>query len=454
MYAQAATFVLSYIEYGLSHDPESDYKAQLDQTNLSSTIRTQGNHGAKNSNISLYIGGQQNLEFDLDHFMYDSDNSNRGVVGHRNHLISPAKKSMGFGFTNGQNYGSRGAVYVDSGEYMNSTLLKDTVVAWPSTYQPIDAFRTLGDNLPVFSVQFGYQFTGSSKFSFSNANITLKRLNDGVTIPLAYKNIDEGFYHVITFSPANTHQYKVGEVYEVTITGVTKGGTNYPINYTVEFIDDTVQKELTSIAFNKLPKKLNYVSGEKLDLSGNVMKLTYSDGSTELKELPLTYVSGFNPETNSYGTQRVTVDYQGFKAQYNVTVTRFKDILLNHWAYTPIETLAQLGIISGFPDQTFRPNANLTRAEAAKMIVGAINLDITGASSNFTDVPSTSWAYGFISAAKEAGIISGYLDGSFKPNGQITRAEISKMIVNAFNVQNGTNIVSFSDVPSTSWRMI
>jgi amidase len=109
--------------------------------------------------------------------------------------------------------------------------------------------------------------------------------------------------------------------------------------------------------------------------------------------------------------------------------------------------LVGLGIINGYSDNTFRPNNTLTRAQAAIMIVRAIGLSTEGVSSSFTDVPPTHAAYKFISAAYQAGIINGYSDGTFKPNANVTRAQIAIMVQRAFNVQASETIITFTDVP-------
>lgn len=88
-----------------------------------------------------------------------------------------------------------------------------------------------------------------------------------------------------------------------------------------------------------------------------------------------------------------------------------------------INYLANQGLIKGFPDGTFRPNAGLTRAEAAALLVRAVKVNTMAAAPRFVDVNSNHWAAASIEAAATAGLISGYPDNTFRPNAFLTRAE-------------------------------
>lgn len=98
--------------------------------------------------------------------------------------------------------------------------------------------------------------------------------------------------------------------------------------------------------------------------------------------------------------------------------------------------LADLGIISGYPDGTFKPDNLVTRAEFAKMIVCMLGLDaaaksLEGEAVPFADVDADHWAAGYINVAQMMGIVNGYEDGTFRPEGNITYAEALKMVLAA-----------------------
>ncbi len=98
--------------------------------------------------------------------------------------------------------------------------------------------------------------------------------------------------------------------------------------------------------------------------------------------------------------------------------------------------LADLGIISGYPDGTFKPDNLVTRAEFAKMIVCMLGLEsaaksLKGEAVPFADVDADDWAAGYINVAQMMGIVNGYEDGTFRPQDNITYAEALKMVLAA-----------------------
>lgn len=107
----------------------------------------------------------------------------------------------------------------------------------------------------------------------------------------------------------------------------------------------------------------------------------------------------------------------------------FKDIA-GHWAKSAIERAVNLGFINGYADGTFRPNAQVTRAEYAAMLVRALDLPLKeGGKLTFKDAGSVpGWATDYVAAAVEAGIITGYEDHTFRASKPIKRSEIAVMI--------------------------
>jgi alpha-tubulin suppressor-like RCC1 family protein len=205
--------------------------------------------------------------------------------------------------------------------------------------------------------------------------------------------------------------------------------------------------QVKTISISQLPTKLNYIQGVDLDPTGGQISVITYEGSVSTLPLTAGMLSGYDPYSPVYGPQTVTVTYQGVSTTFEVYLNRFIDVPYGHRNYTHINALVGLGIINGYSDNTFRPNNTLTRAQAAIMIVRAIGLSTEGVSSNFTDVPPTHAAYKFISAAYQAGIINGYSDGTFRPNANVTRAQIAIMVQRAFNVQASGTIITFTDVP-------
>jgi len=111
--------------------------------------------------------------------------------------------------------------------------------------------------------------------------------------------------------------------------------------------------------------------------------------------------------------------------------------LNGHWAKAAIERAAALGITSGYPDGTFRPGNKVTRAEFTTMITRAFTLQsTTGITPAFADAAKLpQWAKTSIAEAAAAGIVTGYADGTFRPNQLITRTEMTAILVRVLDLQ-------------------
>ena len=109
----------------------------------------------------------------------------------------------------------------------------------------------------------------------------------------------------------------------------------------------------------------------------------------------------------------------------------FMDVDANLWYNQYVSYLEKYDIIEGYNDGSFKPDAPITRAEFVTMCARFYSLfDKTTESKNnkFTDVSSSHWAYKFINSATAMSWINGYSDGSFKPDNNITRAEVVAIV--------------------------
>ncbi|MDO4542700.1 MAG: S-layer homology domain-containing protein, partial [Bacillota bacterium] len=101
-----------------------------------------------------------------------------------------------------------------------------------------------------------------------------------------------------------------------------------------------------------------------------------------------------------------------------------------HWGLDAINYLSDLGAITGYPDGTFKPDNNITRAEFAAIIARMSDFtpDEKLSDVKFSDVKEGSWYYDYVMELAKAGILNGYTDGTFKPNDMIARSEIAKIL--------------------------
>ncbi|WP_145948486.1 Ig-like domain-containing protein [Paenibacillus sp. Y412MC10] len=118
-----------------------------------------------------------------------------------------------------------------------------------------------------------------------------------------------------------------------------------------------------------------------------------------------------------------------------------------HWAEASIKQAAGTGIVTGYPDGTFKPGKTVTRAEFAVMLVNRLGLKKTGAELTFIDSASIgAWAQNAVAQVVQLGMMKGYENGTFRPNEEITRAEIAVTITNAVGqISKDTPEAGFAD---------
>ncbi len=125
-----------------------------------------------------------------------------------------------------------------------------------------------------------------------------------------------------------------------------------------------------------------------------------------------------------------------------------------HWAQATIQKWVDEGRISGYTDGSFKPNANITRAEFVKLVNGLIDYD-TKENISFVDVKTGDWFYEAVSIANEIGYISGYPDKSFRPNDNITREQAAAILSRVQYLGENTDVAkNFSDNEKiSSWAL-
>jgi hypothetical protein len=208
-----------------------------------------------------------------------------------------------------------------------------------------------------------------------------------------------------------------------------------------------------------------YVTDDVYTSGMNVPVYVYAnDGMTSVASV--VYGTYIGNGRYSFTTSVPTVTYNTYHYLQYGTVTKkvyaisFKD-LAGHWSKKEVEALASNLVVKGTGDNMFSPNRNITRAEFAALIVRALGLDATGTTSSFTDVAAGKWYTAAVATAAKAGIITGYVDGTFKPNANVSRSEISAMISRALKyagkdvtlsaTQVSAALAKFSDAGTLGW---
>ena len=175
------------------------------------------------------------------------------------------------------------------------------------------------------------------------------------------------------------------------------------------------------------------------------------------------YVQGYpdgrvKPQNNITRAEVATIFYRlltdDARDYFYSTDSGFSDVKPGDWYNTAVSTMVQAGILNGYSDGTFKPNASITRAEfatiAARFLSNPYSLK-----DRFTDTEGH-WAEVYINRAAEVGWINGYTDGSFKPDQAITRAEAVTLVNNVLGRAPHADymlddMVTWPDNPKSAW---
>ncbi|MEE1132934.1 MAG: S-layer homology domain-containing protein [Caryophanon sp.] len=131
----------------------------------------------------------------------------------------------------------------------------------------------------------------------------------------------------------------------------------------------------------------------------------------------------------------------------------FPDVPTTHGHFDTINELAERNIVQGFPDGTFKPGQAVTRGQAAKMIAGILGLDTVNVENpNFKDIKTSFQYYGAIAALVDEGIINGYEDGTYRPDATLTRGHMAKILTRAFKLEQDENVAPFTDIALSEYR--
>lgn len=168
----------------------------------------------------------------------------------------------------------------------------------------------------------------------------------------------------------------------------------------------------------------------------------------------------FRPENNATRAEIVTIIAR-ISPDYSNTLfylSDFNDLDVGGWYLNYLGFASQKGITSGYEDGSFRPHSNMTRAEFSTIIANFLNLAPSYGTS-FSDTGGH-WASGYIEALYNIGIINGYVDNTFRPDAPITRAEVVKVIngatgkiANRFLINSNISKyqVPFVDIDPSHW---
>lgn len=138
----------------------------------------------------------------------------------------------------------------------------------------------------------------------------------------------------------------------------------------------------------------------------------------------------FRPEAPLMRSEAIAMIVRAFGLTDQQGIS-YPDVPANHWAGQDIARAVKAGIATGYPDGTFRPDRYITRVEMAQMLGNALQLEPLDIDPGFRDIPDDYWASGMLAALKQSKTLTGYPDGTFRPNNTASRAEFANLLYKA-----------------------
>lgn len=285
-----------------------------------------------------------------------------------------------------------------------------------------------------------------TKAGIEGAVFKLERLEKDGKYSLVKDNLRSNSQGIVSAGPLLNGEYKISEVKAP--VGYMESGLTFKFKLSDSDLKDISLKDVEN---ESLPK--GYYSG--FNNEGNLLN----------KKDHYAYMYGYPDNTfrpsRSMTRAEATAMFGRLLLKRPTKSKEFKkiysDVNKDDWYASAITIMTELNIVKGYEDGSFKPNDPITRAEFATM---ASQFDkLSGGSLNFTDVKTSHWAYSYIASAYNKGWISGYPDGSFRPEKSISREEVvsitNRMLDRKcdldFVEKNKSILIMFKDNPESSW---
>lgn len=343
--------------------------------------------------------------------------------------------------------------YIFAGWYKEAALINQ----WDLTNDVVTSATTLFAKWKVVQYEVTFNTNGGSGIPSQMVDINMK-INEP-TIPIKQGYTFGGWYKEATLT--NGWDFK-----KDTITGKTtlfakwfvnsspdssnNSSDSSPQNVTVYFetngggvLGHLSVAHDTKIATLPIPKKEGYTFGGWYKEAAliNEWDLT-KDRVTQETKLYAKWIANIAPEPTPEPSPEQTTP------EPDLQKVSFHDIA-GHWAKEMIEEIASQGIITGYPDGSFRPNEFIQRQHVALLFYRAFEFEPTRNALTFSDVTANHPYYEAITTLQQAGIVDGS-QGKFNPNALMTRAQLAKVVTLALKIELGGSS-TFQDVPPTHW---
>ncbi|BFT69347.1 S-layer homology domain-containing protein [Paenibacillus sp. P36] len=231
-------------------------------------------------------------------------------------------------------------------------------------------------------------------------NVTIEKLNGTVVSQLEAKIQQSGYQ-------------SVSQAVDFTVTAESNG------------------KSITVNDFGKTYVHRTLALAKVID-PANVTAVTYNSTTGEMSFVPAIF-------TTANGSMEATIKRLGNSIYTVVESSKSFGDLNGHWAKADIELLASKLVIKGMTEASFVPENQITRAEFAALLVRGLGLT-ESSHGKFNDVKESDWYSGAVGAAVKAGLVEGFEDGTFSPNANLTREQMAVMIARAMALAGNSGV--------------
>lgn len=274
-------------------------------------------------------------------------------------------------------------------------------------------------------------------------------LSATVSREISFTVTGEGVDTVRLTAGSGYKMQQVGNTYTFTYIG-TDGGGSSTSGYLVS-VDSGKNGKVT-------------VSPQRAEQGETVTITVKPDEGYELKDLTVTDKNGDSVKVSYKDDNKYTFKMPGSAVTVEATfqavkeespVDAFLDINTGAWYYDAVKYAVENGLMSGTGTYTFEPNTTLSRAMIAQMLYALEGKPSVSAANSFTDVSSNDWYAKAASWAQSKGIITGYEDGSFRPDAPLTREQLALILFNyskikGYDTSDKANLNGYLDGSSTS----
>ncbi len=356
------------------------------------------------------------------------------IVKYNSGALAPGASIKFNGATYAVNADSNGEILIDPA----NTYVGQSVVASMSGYNDSAAYTVLNSDLGgVVTLILGNSTsTGGGGTGGGGGGGSTKS-----KVTVIYKDVDGNELKKISSSEEIGSSFTHTAENTITVDGKEYNLVNNPV-VTIT-VNGTSSKNVITYTYSlkgSINNNFDFKSGHPIYVKG------YGNGTVK-------------PSSDITRAEAAAMIYRLLEVDVNTSVNdnAYSDVVSNAWYADAVNYLSAKNIILGYPNGTFKPNDEISREELATLLSRFSNIENSSVDSNFNDISSSRWSYNAISITTLEGWFNGYPDGSFKPTNDITRAEtitaINRLVDRERTNENVPESFKdfYSDLSDTFW---